>query len=91
MDGEDLWHCPRRPFLDSPEWFNWLFTSYQWMKRGFLPDGGTWLDQGAKLVELLQVIDVAIHDANETKRKQEEQKVAKAKMTTSSQPPMRRR
>ena len=55
--GIDMLRCPNRPLLDDPAHYNELFNIVGWVKEGFLPDEGTYLDQPNKLVESLAVIN----------------------------------
>lgn len=69
FDGETLDRCPRRPFLDDPEWFDSIFTSYSWVQKGFLPVQGTYHDIPNKLATCFKVIDQAIHYAEDEDKK----------------------
>lgn len=63
MDGEELYRCPRRPWLDNPQLYNELFDYYNWMEKGYLPDPGTYDDQGVKFRPFMGIIRTALHDA----------------------------
>lgn len=66
FDGEEIKRCPKRPFLENPVYFNDLYMIHHWVGKGYLPDPGTYEDQGAKLPVLLYIIDAALSEADET-------------------------
>ncbi|KKK52608.1 hypothetical protein LCGC14_3103210, partial [marine sediment metagenome] len=76
FDGERISRCPRKPYLDSPEWFNSLFEAYSWREKGFLPQPGTWRDQDHRFVIACNIIDRAHSDASEEERYTQEAKRA---------------
>lgn len=69
IDGEVLTRCPLRPSLDYRASFAGIYTLYSWYKRGMMPDQGTYLDQAAACVQLIQVMDKAVADAEAVKEK----------------------
>jgi hypothetical protein len=69
LDDEPLYRCPLRPTLDEPEFYASLFSCWTWFKRGNFPDPGTWLDQTARFVELMNLVEKAVTDAEEKGRK----------------------
>lgn len=57
IDGEDLYVCPKG---SAPRW-TWLWIKwYGHYKNHLLPVAGGILDQSAKYVEAMEIIDVAI-------------------------------
>ena len=78
FDGERVLRCPRRPFLDNPEWYNQLFEAYTWREKGFLPGPGTWRDQDHRFVIACGIIDKAHSDASDDERETQEAKAAQA-------------
>lgn len=71
IDGETLTRCPRRPLLDYPALFTDVFGIYSWYKRGFLPDTGSILDQAAAFVQMVEVTERAVADAQALKEKRQ--------------------
>lgn len=67
FDQDEGWldRCPMRPYFENPLWFNEVMEMFVWVKRGFLPAGGTWRDQPAKTSFFLNVIEKALGDAQE--------------------------
>lgn len=65
IDDELITRCPRRPFLDDPQWYNEILRSYRYAQEGMLTEPGTWLDQGAMLVAAFSILDVAVAEARE--------------------------
>lgn len=76
MDGEVLTRCPRRPMLDYPALFADVFSVYSWYKRGGFPDKGTYLDQAAAFVQVVEIIEQAIAEAKAAKEKIEATKAS---------------
>ena len=74
IDNEPVFRCPRRPFLEDPTWFNTVWSTANWVERGFLPESGTWLDQPAMLSQALSIVDKATADAREYKHESEERR-----------------
>jgi hypothetical protein len=70
--------CPRRPYLDEPEWYNQLFEAYSWREKGFLPGAGTWRDQDHRFVTACNIIDRAHSDASDEERAIQDAKRAQA-------------
>lgn len=90
IDDENVFRCPRRPFLDTPDWFNAIFSSSSYMEKGMLTEVGTWLDQPAKLTQALTVVSKAERDATEYKAKADERrKSAQARAAAAAPPPRR--
>lgn len=69
--------CPMRGFFEDPEAFNALMERYRWMKAGHFPEPGLWIDQPAKLLDLMAVIDQALDDAAAEKRRKQEASMKK--------------
>jgi hypothetical protein len=84
LDGENLWRCPRRPYLDRPDWYNSIWQSVSYEEKGMLTEPGTWLDQPAKLVEGSTVVRTAHAEAEDTKRKAEERRRSAAAHAANS-------
>ncbi len=78
FDGERILRCPRKPYLDDPDWYNGIFEAYSWREKGFLPGPGTWRDQDHRFVSACNIIDKAHHDASEDERQVQEAKRAQA-------------
>ena len=78
FDGERVKRCPRKPFLDNPEWFGQIFEAFSWREKGFLPNPGTWRDQDHRFVLACSIIDRANQDASDDERKAQEAKQAQA-------------
>jgi hypothetical protein len=78
FDGERTLRCPRRPYLDEPDWYNQIFEAYSWREKGFLPQPGTWRDQDHRFVLACNIIDRAHSDASDDERKTQEAKSAQA-------------
>ncbi len=78
LDGEALDRCPRRPFFDDPKWFSELYHIHGWLEKGFLPDGGTWRDQGAKIPVFMATIDMAVRDGQALLDKRQKAKTERA-------------
>lgn len=68
-----------RPHLEDPHGYNMLFTTYGFYRDGHFPDPGTWMDQSARLLALLQVISKAQTDAEEMVTQKKERQSAQAK------------
>ncbi len=65
---DEVWdRCPRRPYLEEPGWFNAIFEAYRWYQRDHFPDEGQWLDQSAKLVRYIEVIEAALAEGEAAK------------------------
>ncbi len=64
FDGERILRCPRKPYLDNPDWYNRILEFYGWREKGFLPNPGTWRDQDQRFVTICAVIDKAKSDAD---------------------------
>lgn len=71
----------RRPLLDDSALYSQLFKVYSWYKRGYLPDQGTYLDQAAAYVRLLDIMEQAVADANALKEKIEKSRSAAKRPT----------
>jgi len=91
FDGRELRRCPRRPYLDAPEWFNEVFRAYQWLQKGYFPSPGTWADQPAKLIDLVEVIDRANASADAHERKEADEKARRQKRAAQGARPTRPR
>lgn len=89
IDDEQVFRCPRRPFLEDPTWFNAIFMSSSYMEKGMLTEEGTWIDQPAKLVEALQVVGTAHGDAQEYSKAADERR-KRAAAAAPKLPPQRR-
>lgn len=88
IDNEQVYRCPRRPFLDNPQWYNAIYSSSSYMERGMLTEEGTWLDQPAKLSEALQVVGTAHNDAQDYSKAAEERR-RRAQAAAPKLPPQR--
>jgi hypothetical protein len=88
FDGKNTRTCPRRPFLDAPEFLNRVFHTYAMMKRGHLPEEGGVGNQPAVLVECWNVVDVAVAAVEKHHR---DDQVTKSKAGNNSRPPPRAR
>jgi len=55
--------------LDFPAFIHECFRVYSWYSNGHFPDEGSWLDQSAAFVTLVETIDRAIAEAKDTKDK----------------------
>lgn len=76
IDGEALKRCPRRPLLDQTALFNELFGVYSWYKRGYMPDAGSYLDQAAAFVQMIDIFEHSIAEAKALKEQSEKAKGA---------------
>ena len=56
----ELHTCPRSSI--TPESIEWL-DAYGWLKQGFLPNDGTWMDQPARLIAAFDVIENTLSEA----------------------------
>lgn len=59
LDGEAIYECPLRPYCSNPAAWTPALRAYAWMRRGFLPDEGTWLDQTEVFIEVCNVLEAA--------------------------------
>ena len=71
LDNEVLDRCALRPYKEQPREFSDLFRIYRYFKDGHYPDPGTWLDQSARLLTLVDIMDKAYSDASETQKRKE--------------------
>jgi hypothetical protein len=87
IDGEVVERCPRRPLLDTPDFFSaafWLYGNYD---RGILPEGGTLKSNPHKLVQVFRVIQTAKDDALEERERRERRKAAAQNRLRQGVPP----
>jgi len=72
IDGDALTRCPRRPLLDKPQRFGYLFWLYRQKEKGYLPERGGLNDQPAKYLAYMGIIDRALDFCTSEKQKKEE-------------------
>lgn len=47
-------------YVQDQAWLHEVFAVYNWLKKGFLPYPGTWLDQPNVIIELCEWIDMLL-------------------------------
>ncbi len=67
IDGEELTRCPLRPTLDYRASFERFLKIYSWYKKGHFPDTGSYLDQTAAALQLIEIFDAATAEAEKVK------------------------
>lgn len=71
IDGQELWRCPRRPFLEETGLYSQLFWFYKQFLNGFLPEDGGLNSQPNKLMEAFHIIANAVADGEREKKEME--------------------
>lgn len=61
--------CPLRLLLDEPEWTQRVLFFYRFYKDHEYPDAGTFYDQSARYLILMEIVGDAFRIANEAKNK----------------------
>ena len=69
--------CPRRPLLDNPEYYSYLFWLYRQMQNGILQESGGLEDQPSRMVESFRIMEVTLNECAEIKRVDEAKKTAR--------------
>jgi len=67
--------------LDNPAFYYHCFKVYSWFGRDYLPEQGTYLDQPAAFVQMVEIIEQAIADAKALNEKADKAR-APAKLPT---------
>lgn len=71
IDGEDMPVCPCRYIPQAPGFWREVTLMFQAYRKGFLPDTGGLNDQAAKGIEILQIVDQAVNEAERELQAQE--------------------
>jgi hypothetical protein len=81
MDGVVYKRCPRRPFLEHPEFFARAFAHYGAYMNGHLPDPGGTADQSHFYIRVMETMAHAVADADAelAKRRERERLKEEAK------------
>lgn len=66
--------CPRRPLLNDPETYDYLFWLYGMLQYGILPDGPSLNSNPAKLLTLFRIIKAAESEATSERETAEAKK-----------------
>ena len=61
LGGEEYRGCPFK--LVTHKSANFI-RAFNFMKRGFLPNAGGWIEQSAKLLDAFDVIEKEVHERN---------------------------
>lgn len=65
FDGEETYACPRQPVRENPAVFSHVFSVYTLYKKGLFLDAGAVMDQSAIYLDVMQIVDAAVSEANE--------------------------
>ncbi len=65
-----MYTCIRRPILDSPEWFSEILNTYRAYQRGFLPNEGALNSQPKGFLQMINIVDDALHSVQEVRMAQ---------------------
>lgn len=63
LDGAEIKRCPRRPIKENPRGIETVLLAYRSYIRGYLPDPGSLQDQGYRYVRSMQIVDMAVTEA----------------------------
>ncbi len=69
VDGDVYRGCPYKIVTRQSVWY---VKAYQFFKAGFFPNGKSWLDQSAKLLDAFDVIEKSLEMLEEEKAKKRE-------------------
>ena len=78
IGGIILDRCPRRPVLDDPAYFGYVFWLYRQMQNGVTQEQGGLQDQPGRLLQSFRVIDSALNECSSIKDEQQAKKNARA-------------
>jgi len=78
FDGETVVRCPKRPFLEDGPSLATIFWYYGRYKSGILPEAGGLEDQCGKMMMQFRVIDAAMDEYEDHRRKEQERETARA-------------
>lgn len=78
MEGEEVWRCPRRFFLDNTAYVSELLWLYGQWQKGFMPEEGGISSQPHKLVRSVKIIDLAHGAVEEARREDDRRRTARA-------------
>ena len=79
FDGEMTWACPRQDLKANPYGWHVLFKYYGMYKAGFMPQGGSVVDQANKAIELFRIVDGVNSEADESLRENPQDKPQKGR------------
>ena len=66
VDGEAYRGCPYKVISRQSVWF---LKAYRFFKAGFFPNGKSWLEQPAKLLDAFDIIEKAVERLEEERAK----------------------
>ena len=74
FDGENIFRCPKRPYLEKQAWFDRLLMIWHWSEKGHFADEGTYMDQANSVTTLIPVINTSKNEAENAKAERERKK-----------------
>lgn len=78
FDNETVVRCPKRVFLEDGPSIATIFWYYGRYKSGILPEAGGLEDQCGKMMMQFRVIDAAMDEYDDHKRKEQERETARS-------------
>ncbi len=68
VEGIEYRRCPMRPWLDHRDAVQRTMYFYRFYRNHQYPDPGTFFDQSARYLRLMEIVDTAFAAADEVKR-----------------------
>jgi hypothetical protein len=72
--GKWDFECPRRPILDDPDTYGFIFAAHAHYQNGYLMEEGSVMDQPARLMKMVAIISDQVIKCSDEKQQVERER-----------------